>query len=216
MKKLLLLVLAFSLSFPVWAHGSCLTILSPFPYSAANPVPFSYLNLSGFTGDISCTNGGNCTVTGLEGNALPANAAGALTNNGGGVWSYVNYPPLITYVYAYQGGGENPQVQGSTTGGVTCDPASGATCTISLYNNWTAIAVTVNASHLAAGQIYRYIFIQPSANPYGGTPTFSGPTIRWAGGSAPTLTNTANKADVMTCLYSGGLSALLCDIDQNF
>lgn len=39
-------------------------------------------------------------------------------------------------------------------------------------------------------------------------------TIKWAGGSEPTLTATADKADIISCLYAGGI--LYADITKNF
>jgi hypothetical protein len=97
----------------------------------------------------------------------------------------------------------------------TCNFATEHTCVITMQN--AATAWTLTMSNPTSGQVYRMWFIQ---NASGGAsaaplPTFS-PTVTWAGGTAPTLTTTANKRDIVTCYYSAALSAYLCDIAQNF
>ena len=60
------------------------------------------------------------------------------------------------------------------------------------------------------GQVYRIGITQDAT----GSRTVTWPTIKWAGGSAPTLTTTANKSDIVTLLYSDG--AYYADCTKNF
>lgn len=69
----------------------------------------------------------------------------------------------------------------------------------------------INFSSMINGQVYRLILIQDN----NGSRTVSfGGTIKWAGGSAPTLTTTSTKADVITMLYAN--SIVYADARLNF
>jgi hypothetical protein len=74
--------------------------------------------------------------------------------------------------------------------------SSGATQKITLGGNRTFNTPT----NPVAGQVYRLILIQDATGSR--TMTWWASTIKWAGGSAPTLTTTANKADIITLLYT--------------
>jgi hypothetical protein len=62
------------------------------------------------------------------------------------------------------------------------------------------------------GQVYRLILIQESSGA-GHTVTWHD-TIKWAGGSAPTLTTAVDKADIITLLYAG--TTWYASATQNF
>jgi len=58
---------------------------------------------------------------------------------------------------------------------------------------------TVTFANPVNGAVYRFIIIQDGS---GSRTITTWPTIKWAGGSAPTLTTTGGKADVVTLLYA--------------
>ena len=60
------------------------------------------------------------------------------------------------------------------------------------------------------GQVYRIRITQDAT----GSRTATWPTIKWAGGSVPTLTTTVDKSDIITLLYSNG--AYYADCVKNF
>jgi hypothetical protein len=65
-------------------------------------------------------------------------------------------------------------------------------------------------SNPVEGQTYKFIIIQN-----GGSNTITTwPTIKWAAGSAPTLTTTNGKADIVTLLYAN--SSYYADCAKNF
>ncbi len=92
--------------------------------------------------------------------------------------------------------------------GVIAAPADGATITLDLStSDWFAPAAlggnrTLAVSNPTTGQQFSLILLQDGAGSRTVT-WFAG--ILWAGGSAPTLTTTANKRDVFTfkCISSG-------------
>jgi hypothetical protein len=122
--------------------------------------------------------------------------------------------PVVSNVKTYMGATE--QSVSVTSNAATCNWGSGSSCVITLQN--AATAWTLTMTNPVAGQVYRMWFLQ---NTTGGSsaaplPTFS-PSVTWAGGSAPTLTTTASKRDIVTCYWSAVLSGgYLCDVDQNF
>jgi len=59
---------------------------------------------------------------------------------------------------------------------------------------------TFTFNNPVSGQIYRLILIQSETGPNTIT---TWPTIKWAGGSAPTLSTVAGKTDIVTLLYVG-------------
>ncbi len=69
---------------------------------------------------------------------------------------------------------------------------------------------TISFSNPSNGQVYRIRLIQDGT----GSRTATWPTITWAGGSAPTLTTTINKQDIVTLLYSNGV--YYADCVKNF
>jgi hypothetical protein len=81
----------------------------------------------------------------------------------------------------------------------------GATIAIDWDNGATQYVVlgatgrTVTFANPREGEVYRFIIIQDGT---GSRTITTWPTIKWAGGSAPTLTTTGGKADVVTLLYA--------------
>lgn len=84
------------------------------------------------------------------------------------------------------------------------------------WNNGTIQTVTLGGNRTftfanpVAGQKYQ-IFLKQDGT---GSRTVTWPTISWAGGSAPTLTTTANKTDIITLEYVG--TTYYGDISKNF
>ena len=70
---------------------------------------------------------------------------------------------------------------------------------------------TVTFSNPVEGTVYRLIVIQDGT---GSRTITTWPTIKWAGGTAPTLTTTLNKADIITLLYAN--STYYADCAYNF
>jgi hypothetical protein len=96
------------------------------------------------------------------------------------------------------------------TGAVTCNLATSNWHSVTLNAN-----VTISLSNPTVGQQFTIVLVQPgSGGPYSVTSWFS--TIKWAGGSAPTLTAIANKADIFTfkCYGSGTYYGMIAG--QNF
>lgn len=81
----------------------------------------------------------------------------------------------------------------------------GATIAIDWNNGATQYVVLgatgrkVTFANPVSGQVYRFIIIQDAT---GSRTITTWPTVKWAGGSAPTLTTTGGKADVVTLLYA--------------
>ena len=119
----------------------------------------------------------------------------------GGVGAAPTYG--TTNIKGYMGAGANPQTQLSAAAGVACDWSLGSTCEISLAASSTAMVIT--SSNAVVGQVYRIAFIEPGANPSNGyTPTYSGATVHWVGGTALVLSTTINYVDYMTCYVRTG------------
>jgi hypothetical protein len=84
--------------------------------------------------------------------------------------------------------------------------AHGSDVTIDWSNGATQEVVIEETTHFILtnpvdGQVYRLIITQEAT---GGSHTATWhDTIRWAGGSAPTLTTAVNKSDIITFLYAG-------------
>jgi len=89
----------------------------------------------------------------------------------------------------------------SCTSVITVDsPVSGAvTCNLAA-SNWHQItfaqSTTITLSNVGTNQQFTLIIIQGGSGGY--TATFSGMTIKWPGGSAPTLTTVVGGIDVLT------------------
>lgn len=79
---------------------------------------------------------------------------------------------------------------------ISVDWANGATQSVTLG----ATGRTVTFANPVAGQVYRLIIKQDAT---GSRTITTWPTIKWADGTAPTLTTTASKADIVTLLYDG-------------
>lgn len=70
---------------------------------------------------------------------------------------------------------------------------------------------TVTFANPVSGQVYRIVITQDGT---GSRTITTWPTIKWAGGSAPTLTTTAGQADIVTILYLG--TTYYADCNKNF
>jgi len=101
-----------------------------------------------------------------------------------------------------------PTVQGSTPNVSSYTPSAGGTATLDLSNSnihvitMPAGNITIALSNVSVGQIFSIEIIQDST---GGRTVTWFQTIKWAGGSAPTLTVTGSKKDVFVfrCTSSG-------------
>lgn len=98
---------------------------------------------------------------------------------------------------------------------IVANGSVGATATLNLdQGDWQTLTLTANCtltfSAPVAGTVYRLMVTQDGT----GSRTVTWPTIRWAGGSAPTLTVTASKTDIITCLYDG--TSFFCDKQLNY
>ena len=93
----------------------------------------------------------------------------------------------------------------------------GATIAIDWDNGATQYVVlgatgrTVTFANPVNGQVYRFIIIQ-DAN--GSRTITTWPSIKWAGGAAPTLSTGANDIDIVTLLYAG--TTYYGDISSDF
>jgi hypothetical protein len=91
------------------------------------------------------------------------------------------------------------QLVSDTTGTIAIDWNVAATA----YCTLTGTGRTITFTNQVAGQVYRLILLQGT----GGFMITTWPTITWMGGSgAPTLSSSANKADILTFLVCGGIT----------
>jgi hypothetical protein len=84
---------------------------------------------------------------------------------------------------------------GDVTGAVTVNWANGNVQRLRLTG-----AVTLTFSNPKPGARYLLALVQDAV----GSRLVNWPAIRWVGGTAPTLTTTANKIDLVTLVYVGG------------
>ncbi|MGC8711059.1 MAG: hypothetical protein ACP5RH_01580 [Leptodesmis sp.] len=70
-----------------------------------------------------------------------------------------------------------------------------------------------NPTNLSDGQTLVFMIKQDAT---GGRTLSYGTAYDWPGGAAPTLSTAANAIDVVTCVYDGSSSTLLCAINKNF
>jgi len=80
------------------------------------------------------------------------------------------------------------------------------------YVTLTGTGRTVTFANPIEGTVYRLVIIQDGAGNRTITTWPAG--IKWAGGSAPTLTTTASKADIVTLFYIN--STYYADCAKNF
>lgn len=82
---------------------------------------------------------------------------------------------------------------------------SGAALTLNLdQGDWQTLTLTANCTFTfsagVSGTVYRLFVIQDGV----GSRTVTWPgSVRWVGAAAPTLTTTAGRTDIVTCLYDG-------------
>ena len=105
-----------------------------------------------------------------------------------------------------------PTVNGSVQGSSSYTPSAGGTATLDLSTanrhviTMPAGNITIALSNVTVGQMFIIEIIQDSV----GSRTVTWfTTIKWPGGSAPTLTTTANKKDsiAFVCTSSGNYDA---------
>lgn len=141
---------------------------------------------------------------------------------------YLNYNSSSTYGFYQSGANTLNVLNGKTAIGSTTDPTEALNVTGNAvvagqyvstafaitdgagfavnWNNGNVQYVTIQAnrtptfSNPKQGGRYILIVIQGS----GGSKLITWPTIKWRGGTAPTLTTTAGKADIITLIYANG------------
>ena len=77
----------------------------------------------------------------------------------------------------------------------------------------SATAATVSFSNAQDGQVITIAIHQPAS---GTATTVTWPTMKWSGGTAPTMTATLGKTDVFTIYYNATASAYYGSAVQNF
>lgn len=150
---------------------------------------------------------------------LSPTTAGALTSTEPSTTGQISKPLLIAdtttsgYFYNYRGitvatSGTFVNVNSGTTGqyaSMAFSLTDGATIALD-WNNGNAQYVTIAGNRTftfanpISGGRYEIIVIQDAT----GSRTLTWPTIKWAGGSAPTLTTAGGKADVIALTYING------------
>ncbi len=100
----------------------------------------------------------------------------------------------------------------SVSGSVTIDFTSKVDHVLTLTGNVTSIAFTAPANTASALMRLSIRLVQDATG--GRTVTGWPVAVKWAGGSAPTITATANKADIVTLEYDG--TSYYAVASQNF
>lgn len=114
--------------------------------------------------------------------------------------------PAITTPTITNGTITKPTLAGVVPGNATYTPSAGGTATLDLTSTTRHLVtmpagnITIAVSNATVGQIFTVEITQDS----GGSRTVTWfTTIRWAGGSAPTLTTTASKRDSFGFIVTG-------------
>jgi hypothetical protein len=107
-------------------------------------------------------------------------------------------------------GNNTSNVLDGATMAVNWDTANVQVITLGAVGGGTGKTITF--SNGREGRVYKLILIQDGSG--GRTVTTWNPSIKWASGTAPTLTTTAGKADIITMLYAGG--SYYADCTKNF
>jgi len=216
-------------SAPTWSNAgagtvSSVGVSSSGTYSAALTI-----------GSSPVTSSGTITITP---NLFGSSAAGVVPASGGGTTNFLradgtwaatsgassSSTNTWTATQTFSGSTNNPSVAfgnsyTETQGTVTA--ASTTTIDCSVANNFTvslaASITTLSFTNVpSSGRNYSVsLFLRQDATG-GKTVTWPG-TVRWPGGSAPVLTSTANKTDVISLVtYDGGTTWLAFVAGQNF
>ena len=200
----------------IQAYNSNLTAINQALTTTSSP-SFTAVGATTFTGALTGTASGNMKPSGswtdqhgvkyqssdgtyVDSGVLitdNSTASHVLIKNGSG---YVANATNLTDV-VYMGAGANPQTQANATAGVACNWALGNTCEITLATSSSAMLVTF--SNAVVGQVYRIAFI-PGTTPTSYTPTYTGNTVHWIGGTPILLTGTAAHIDYATCYVRTG------------
>lgn len=118
---------------------------------------------------------------------------------------------------------QKPEIDASWGAFQTYNPSAAGTATVDLslanknFINFPAGNISVTVSNATVGQCFIFILKQDGTGSRTVTTWFGGGlTINWAGGSAPTLTTTASKADMIgvVCTSSNTFAGFV--IAQNF
>lgn len=130
------------------------------------------------------------------GSITSSQLATSLTNETGtGLAVFATSPTLVTPVFT---GGSNTTVALSDGASIASDAAAGTYNYVTLGGNRTMAAI----SNFSNGQRLTYVIVQDAT----GSRTLAWTdTIKWKGGSAPTLTTTATKADIITLTKVNGV-----------
>lgn len=91
----------------------------------------------------------------------------------------------------------------------TCDWTLGSNCTATLQGGGADV---LTLSNPIIGTTYRLLLIQPAGTD--GTVTWPA-SIHWVGNTAPTLTTTDDRLDMITCYYAYD-TVYYCKADLNF
>jgi hypothetical protein len=132
---------------------------------------------------------GTSGTAGSSGAVLTVNNTGALICSGGACGSSQNGAGTLTVERAVV----TEEASIGTTGAITVNWDDGNQQRV----NSSTGNMTFSFSNATAGQTLRLVVC------FGGAHTITWPTIRWAGGTAPTPTSTSGKCDVFSFLYTG-------------
>lgn len=156
------------------------------------------------------------TLTGTANQVTVVNAAGSITLSTPQALATASTPQFAR-IGAGTGADATAAVYafGPLKHRIVANGSVGATLTLNLdQGDWQTLTLTANCTFTfsapVAGTVYRLMLTQDGV----GSHTVTWPTIRWAGGAAPTLTITAGKTDIITCLYDG--TSYFCDAQLNY
>jgi hypothetical protein len=133
--------------------------------------------------------GGSSSISG----ATDASVSNAIANNilvysNLGKWS--NLPLAGTVALPTGGGAETVVTNGSTSGATTLNLANG-----NVFNLTLSGATTFTFSGATAGKACAFsVYLTQDGT---GSRTVTWPTVKWAGGTAPTLSTAANATDIL-------------------
>ncbi len=145
--------------------------------------------LTGTANQILVTNGPG-TVTLATPQAIATSSAPQFARIGLGTGA-----DPVAALYAFGPIKRRVVANGSSGAAIALDLSAGDTQTLTLTN--APVALTLN--NPVSGVIYTLHLLQDGT----GSRTVTWPTIKWTGGSAPTLTTTLGKTDIITLYYDG-------------
>lgn len=164
--------------------------------------------ITGYAGQGATITGGAASVTGsTAGTGLTVTAGAASGGATAALYAlWVNGTSWFSGNMRVTGQAYSAESTTITTGGTTF------TCDFNLSNECLFDAqgssgnLTATFSNPVAGASYIIVLVQGSS-----ARTYTWPaTVKWPGGTAPTVTATDNGVDVISCLYSGTLGIYAC------